>query len=593
MDAILVIDGSAMSRELLAKVLEAEGFRVTCAPTLADGLRVLPQSRPSMVLLDPPDPDDGIRFLEALRRNPAWANLPVALLTQISDKTFVRRAGALGVRDYILKQRFSLAELLTRIEKHTRPAGAPGFRKRTNGPVSAEDTALLVPDVAVPSPPPAAAQVPAAALTPAAPRLTRDQTLARIEGCTATRALPGVVSEVMALVNSPRGAITDVAQVLKRDPVLAARVLQVANSAAFASQKPRIATIEEAVRNVGVSGVRSMIMSVGIFESVPIAHQDALPLMRYWQHSFAVASLMDRLLPPDDSAPPGVAHLTGLCHELGEIALRQHFPQELAAAAAIASGGGSWYAALSKTLGIPWSEFVSLMLSKLGLPPVITVPIEEHYESLLRGAPSGIGSVLARALRIANVYAHGLMLAPSDDAAVAPISRPEYRNTFGDVPAPRLDDVTLRSEVLTTVNVLAGSAATRLDDLCKPLVSDRGLRIWYVRHQSYSELDPLAALVGFAGELSIHDRPPEREELASCDAIVVADSRQDNPQAAQDQAQNLARLTAGSAARVMYLCGSDPAKFAAPSTVVCRKLPVSLREAAAFLNAERQQAVAA
>jgi len=496
------------------------------------------------------------------------------------------------VRDYILKQRFSLAELLTRIEKHLRPAGAPGFRKRSEGLAPAED-GPIVPDVSVASAPLAKSPVANAAPAVAPVRLTREQTLARIEGCTATRALPGVVSEVLALVNSPRGAITDVAQVLKRDPVLAARVLQVANSAAFASNKPRIASIEEAVRNVGVSGVRSMIMSIGIFESVPLSDRDALLLLRCWQHSFAVASLMDKLVPPDDSAPAGVAHLTGLCHELGDIALRQHFAQEYAAALSMAPVCGSWYGALSKTLGIPYAEFVSLLLSRLGLPPVITVPIEEHYESLSRGSPSGIGSVLARGLRVANVYAHGLMLAPSDDAAVAPISRPEYRTTFGDTPPPQLDNVLLRSEVLTTVNVLAANAASRLNELCKPIVADGRLRIWYSRHQSYSALDPLAALLGFAGEVAVHDRPPDAHELASCDAVVVADSRQDNPQAAQQQAQNLARLTAGANVSVLYLCGSEPEKIGVPSPIVCRKLPISLRDAAAFLNGDSPLMMAA
>ena len=74
-------------------------------------LRILPDVRPGVIVLDPATPDDGVRFLEVLRCNPASRSLPVALLTEITDKKFVRLAGALGVRDYILKQKFSLAEL--------------------------------------------------------------------------------------------------------------------------------------------------------------------------------------------------------------------------------------------------------------------------------------------------------------------------------------------------------------------------------------------------------------------------------------------------------------------------------------------------
>ena len=97
-------------------------------------------------------------------------------------------------------------------------------------------------------------------------------------------------------------------------------------------------------------------------------------------------------------------------------------------------------------LGIPYQEFMSLLLTKMGLPPVITVPIEEFFDRAVRRAATGIGSVLSRALRMANVYAHGIMLAPVPDAPVTPISSAEYRNTFGAGPVPSLDAVLLRSE---------------------------------------------------------------------------------------------------------------------------------------------------
>lgn len=588
MSTILVIDGSAMCRELLAKALETEGFSVACAPTCADALRVMPDLKPGVIVLDPAAPAEGIRFLELLRRNPATKSLPVALLTEITDKTFVRCAGVLGVRDYILKQKFSLAELLTRLQKYARGAASPGGEARGG---RAPDSAAA---------PPAPLSVPITlgprelAADPAPPdraavRLSREQTIARLDNCAATRTLPGVIAEVIALVNSPRGAISDLAQVLKRDPVLAARVLHMANSAAFASQKPRISNIDEAVRNIGTGGVRGMILSVGIFESLPLAEHDKTQLLRCWQHSFAVASIMDRLVPPSDATPAGVAHLTGLCHELGEIVLRQQYPQEYAAATHRAAQTGKGFpGAISDILGVPYQEFMSLLLSKMGLPPVITVPIEEFFDRAVRRAATGIGSVLSRALRMANVYAHGLMLAPVPDAPVTPISSAEYRNTFGAAGVPGLDPQMLRSEALTAVNLLSGVSGAQASELCRPLITGQCGRIWYCRHASYSDFDPLAALLGFAGDVHLSDGLPDPAELKNYDALVVAATRQENPLATQQDIGQIAQLTAGRPLPVLHLGGVAPDALSAPPQIVCRKLPVTLSDVTAFLTAAAQ-----
>lgn len=576
MSTILVIDGSVMCRELLAKALETEGFSVACAPTCADALRILPDVRPGVIVLDPAGADEGLRFLEVLRRNPASRSLPVALLTEITDKTFVRGAGVLGVRDYILKQKFSLAELLTRLQKYARGAPVPGLEVRRER--AREETAAPVAPVAA-----------AAAVERPVIRLSREQTVARLDNFAGTRTLPGVIAEVIALVNSPRGAISDLAQVLKRDPVLAARVLHMANSAAFASQKPRISNIDEAVRNIGTGGVRGMVLSVGLFESLPLEERDKTQLLRCWQHSFAVASIMDRMVPPSDATPAGVAHLTGLCHELGEIVLRQQYPEEYAAATQRAAQTGKGFpAAISDVLGIPFQEFMSLLLSKMGLPPVITVPIEEFFDRAVRRAATGIGSVLSRALRMANVYAHGMMLAPVPDAPVTPISSAEYRNTFGGVAVPNLDPEMLRSEALTAVNLLSGASGAQASALCRPLITGQCGRIWYCRHASYSDFDPLAALLGFAGEVEITDGLPDPTELGKYDVLVVAAARQENPLPVQQEVGQIVNLTASRPLPVLYLSGAAPDALSAPPQVVCRKLPISLTDATAFLTAAAQ-----
>src|SRR5205085_2581204 len=105
----------------------------------------LGRREPALILLDPCDgKTDGFRFLELLRRHPRWKELPVIILTNVFDRAAILRAGSLGVRDYMLKPRFSLAELLTRVQKYVRSdkAAAPSAIRSAIAAANAEAASI-------------------------------------------------------------------------------------------------------------------------------------------------------------------------------------------------------------------------------------------------------------------------------------------------------------------------------------------------------------------------------------------------------------------------------------------------------------------
>ena len=55
-------------------------------------------------------------------------------------------------------------------------------------------------------------------------------------------------------------------------------------------------TVEEAVRNVGLSAVRDIATSVGIIDAFPSDGADGFNILRCWQHCFAVSAILQRLL---------------------------------------------------------------------------------------------------------------------------------------------------------------------------------------------------------------------------------------------------------------------------------------------------------
>jgi HD-like signal output (HDOD) protein/DNA-binding response OmpR family regulator len=529
---ILVVDDTPICREPLVALLNLQGFDGVGASNGREALARVRDGAPDLILLDLDMPDlDGWGVLASLRANPAVSGTPVILLTGLSDKACVVRAARLGVRGYLLKSEFSLDQAMAKITECLTAASTDAAAPTPNESVK---------HAGAPKPQP----VPVAASTPPVSPSTRSQTVQRIQDCTQAKTLAGVVAEIVAMSSSPRGSMGDLVAVLKKDPVVAARVLQVANSARFATERPMVATLEEAVRNLGQSAVRNIATSVGVFEICPTRSADAVELVRCWQHAFAVAAVMDRLLP--DVGGVGVAHLVGLCHDLGEIVLRQYFPLERnAAVAEAAATERPLRQTLAKMLGMSHHDFVGVVLARLGLPEPIVKPIREFHRDADVSAPNL--SPLARALKLADNYAHGAMLAASGDAMVSPVTKAEVATHGGSAPVPDgLDVQLLRGEVLLTASLLSRLSAADERQLRAPVVEPTGLRIWYARHRSLAGFDPLAAALSLLSETEVHDGLPERaDEAADFQLLVAATPRAGAAPFGLDQLQaagNLAKL---------------------------------------------------
>jgi CheY-like chemotaxis protein len=119
MSRILIVDDAPASREAMAKWLQREGFETACARNGAEGLVRLKDSKPDLILLDHMMPEvDGLTFLSGIRRFPKWKQIPVIMMTGMKDKTHQRRAETLGVNEYLVKNEYTLPELMAHIRRH-------------------------------------------------------------------------------------------------------------------------------------------------------------------------------------------------------------------------------------------------------------------------------------------------------------------------------------------------------------------------------------------------------------------------------------------------------------------------------------------
>jgi len=110
---VLVVDDEPMVRETLGQVLTDEGYVVDLAVDGETALERVHAARPDAILLDLMMPGmNGRQFLQALREEPAYADVPVMIMTAVHGLE-VNRA-TLGASDVVEKP-FNVEELLNKV----------------------------------------------------------------------------------------------------------------------------------------------------------------------------------------------------------------------------------------------------------------------------------------------------------------------------------------------------------------------------------------------------------------------------------------------------------------------------------------------
>jgi diguanylate cyclase (GGDEF)-like protein len=101
---ILVADDSAVNRQILRLRLESDGHRVSEAANGREVLDFLREGDCDLLLLDLMMPEmDGFQTLAALKQDPRLRNLPVIMISAVSEQNSVIHCIEMGAEDYLPK----------------------------------------------------------------------------------------------------------------------------------------------------------------------------------------------------------------------------------------------------------------------------------------------------------------------------------------------------------------------------------------------------------------------------------------------------------------------------------------------------------
>jgi len=119
---ILVVDDSALIRQVIADALTPAGYDVSAAGDGSEALRRVAEKRPDLIIADILMPVmDGWALCEEIRRAPATADIPIIVLTTERDVPKRIKGLEMGADDYMCKP-FSKEELVARVKAVLRRA---------------------------------------------------------------------------------------------------------------------------------------------------------------------------------------------------------------------------------------------------------------------------------------------------------------------------------------------------------------------------------------------------------------------------------------------------------------------------------------
>jgi HD-like signal output (HDOD) protein len=180
-------------------------------------------------------------------------------------------------------------------------------------------------------------------------------------------AVPKTYAKLRSAMEQSDVSIKDVADIIAEDPAVAARVLQVVNSAFFRLAK-RINRLDQAVNYLGFNAVRNIVMSVEVFSLWPTTaafpELDPERLQIRAHKVAAIARSLCHSLPFADDAL-----LAGLFHNLGYWILLQECPKEMEQVVRCANANNMpMFRAEKELLGASHAEIGAYLLGLWGLP---------------------------------------------------------------------------------------------------------------------------------------------------------------------------------------------------------------------------------
>jgi putative nucleotidyltransferase with HDIG domain len=205
------------------------------------------------------------------------------------------------------------------------------------------------------------------------------------------------------LINDPNSSSADIAQVLKKDQVLTAKVLRLVNSGYYAIPGG-VTDVQRALAFLGFNTIAQLVLSLSVFSMFSKLGDGELSMLDFWQHALATGVCTEVLAKRLKYPRPEEAFTCGLLHDIGKLVLHEIDPDRLSQIIRTARERQCSFSEVEKEWDLPGHSYLGeVIATKWGLPQVIRLAIRHHHQDVSR-MNTILGSVkpMIHMVRLAN-----------------------------------------------------------------------------------------------------------------------------------------------------------------------------------------------
>ncbi len=215
-----------------------------------------------------------------------------------------------------------------------------------------------------------------------------------LQASTQLPAIPDVVQSLILSFEDPQADIDTLAEKISHDPALAAKVLRLANTAAYGGNR-RIASISDAVMMLGFNTLRTLVLACGLVGQ--FKHFTGVDMRVFWRRSFRVASTCSWLA-RSCGQNADIAFSVGLLHNLGQLLLAVADPVAAQEVSRLVDEGEDRFVAEMNILGFTTVQAAAELASRWRFPRDIVEGIAGQQMPLQQDPPSALAMIVHLAI---------------------------------------------------------------------------------------------------------------------------------------------------------------------------------------------------
>ena len=214
---------------------------------------------------------------------------------------------------------------------------------------------------------------------------------------------PEIAQRMLASVNRDDANAKDLAALIAKDPSVTAKLLRLANSAAFAL-RTEVTSVQQAVTMMGFGRVRDVVLGLSVWgaldkgtSAAAVRHRKAL-----WAHSAAVAAT-GKMLAERSGNDPGAAFTVGLLHDVGKMVLGLRLGDSYWEMVDDAVAHGETITTMeTNAFGCHHGLVGAWLLELWKLPPSIVEAVSVYHEPLVHAFGLDLPAILTISDRLVN-----------------------------------------------------------------------------------------------------------------------------------------------------------------------------------------------